>query len=64
MRDRRDDRAFDVELVADNGFIGVVGNMLFIDLDGGAITGSGDDILVSTFSDGGGGFNILTDVLV
>lgn len=47
-----------------NGFIGVVGNQLFVDLDGGAITGEGDDILVATFSDGGGGFNILTDVRV
>jgi len=57
-------------LIAD-GFIFTDGNQLFVDLDGG---GAGetdamgnpieDDVLIATFTDGGGGFNINTDVLV
>lgn len=52
------------ELIA-SGYIGVVGTSLFVDVDGGeVIVAAADNTLIATFTDGGGGFAILDDVLV
>ena len=45
-----------------DGFIFIVDeDKLFVDLDG---DGTGDDILIATFTDGGGGFTLADDILV
>jgi Ca2+-binding RTX toxin-like protein len=47
------------------GFIGVVGNQLFADLDGGeVIVAAADNTLIATFTDGGAGFTLADDVLI
>lgn len=52
------------ELIA-SGHIGLVGTVLFVDVDGGeVIVAAADNTLIATFTDGGGGFAILDDVLV
>ena len=57
------------DLIA-SGHIFGIGIELFVDLDGGGpgelVDGKlvEDDILIATFTDGGGGFTLATDVLV
>lgn len=46
-------------------YIALIGNELWVDLDGGGpVRGSGDDVLIATFSDGAAEFSIATDVLI